>query len=165
MKGHIFLIVTPKFKLESHYTLEVKKYLFPVYQLLFAYVFSYQSHPQCHIIVFVPGEKIKSKREVKLCKMCLRGQGQSVESENCNGHNPLILMVWIPDWTKELKFWSSGSFDVGFAVWRYVYKGDPEFYFPWRCYWHFMKVPGVFALHGTGWHKVWLGIMCRPSIL
>ena len=28
--------------------------------------------------IFTPGEKVKSNLEVKLCKMCPRGQGQSV---------------------------------------------------------------------------------------
>ena len=35
------------------------------------------SFPVSHTF-FASGEKIKSKFEVKLCKMCLRGQGQSV---------------------------------------------------------------------------------------
>ena len=41
---------------------------------------------------FTPGEKTKSKLDVKLCKMFRRGQGQLVQSGNCtcqNGHNPM----------------------------------------------------------------------------
>ena len=53
-------------------------YIFLVNQFLLSYAFSSQPHPQCHILVFAPGERIKGKPEVKLCKMCLRGQGQSV---------------------------------------------------------------------------------------
>ena len=51
-------------------------------------------HSVVHILVFAPGEKIRSNLEVKLCKMCLRGQGQSVYSGKytCqNGFNPFNL--------------------------------------------------------------------------
>ena len=52
--------------------------LFPVYKFLISYVFLKQPHPQCHMLVFAQGEKIKSKLQQKMCKMCLKGQGQLV---------------------------------------------------------------------------------------
>ena len=51
-------------------------------------MYCYNSLIQCHI--FARGEKIRSNLDAKLHKLCLRGQGQSVESEkySCqNGHN------------------------------------------------------------------------------
>ena len=52
-------------------------YRFPVYTIFdFSYVFC-----QCHILIFASGEQIRSNLKVKLHKMCLRVQGQLVESE------------------------------------------------------------------------------------
>ena len=63
--------------------------------LIFLCIFITASYPRCHIPIFAPGEKIKSNLEVKLCKMCLRGQGQSAESGKYThvkmGTTPLIL--------------------------------------------------------------------------
>ena len=44
---------------------------------IFLFIFK-QPHLQCHTLIFEPGEKIKCNRVVKLCKMFLRGKGQSV---------------------------------------------------------------------------------------
>ena len=44
-------------------------------------IFCWQPHPQCHILIFAPGEKTRSNLEVKFYKMCLVGQCRSVKSE------------------------------------------------------------------------------------
>ena len=47
---------------------------------------------------FCPRRENKSKLELKLCKMCLRGQGQLVLSGNCtcqNGTTPLKRLISI----------------------------------------------------------------------
>ena len=80
MKAHIFRIITPKFQLQIQYTLEVIVENVPISGVtifIFLCIFTTASSPVSHTS-FVPGEKIKSKLEVKLCKMCLRGQGQLV---------------------------------------------------------------------------------------
>ena len=80
MKAYIFLTVTKNFgfKFTTLWKLWQKMYLFPAYPFWFSYAFSKQPRPQCHIFIFAPGKKIITNFEVKLCKMCLTGQGQSV---------------------------------------------------------------------------------------
>ena len=83
MKAHIFLIITPKFQLRIHCTLAVVAENVPFSSipiLIFSCIFITVS-PQCHILIFASGEKTRSN-EVKLYKMCLRGQCRSVKSEN-----------------------------------------------------------------------------------
>ena len=74
MKSPIFLIITPTFQLQIHYRLYFRsysrKYTYFRYTN-FNYVFSQQPHPQCHILIFALGEKVKSNLEVKLCRRCL----------------------------------------------------------------------------------------------
>ena len=72
------------FPLQIHYALEVIAENVPIsrHTNLDFYVFSKQPHPQCHILIFAPGEKIGSNLKEELYKLCLKGQVQSVESEN-----------------------------------------------------------------------------------
>ena len=53
--------------------------------------------PRCHILIFAPGEQIRSNLEVKLPKTYFKGQGQSVESEKKNTcqFNPFELIDWL----------------------------------------------------------------------
>ena len=81
-----------------HYTLEVTAEIVPISVipiLIFLCIFITASSPVSHtILIFAPGEKINSNLEVKLYKMCLKGQGQSIDSEKytCqNGHIPTPL--------------------------------------------------------------------------
>ena len=77
MKAHIFLIITSKFQLQICYTLEVIAENVPVScvpVLIFLRIFI-TAFPQCHILVFVSEEQIRSNLEEKLHEMCLRRQG------------------------------------------------------------------------------------------
>ena len=60
--------------------------------ILIFYMYFHNSFIPSVTYLFSPGEKIKSNIEVKLYKMCLTDQGQSVsEKYTChNGHIPLI---------------------------------------------------------------------------
>ena len=78
MKAHVFLIITPTFQPQIHYTLKVKAENVPSSGIPIFIFLCKQPHPQCQILVFCPGEKIKSQLEVNLRKMCLVGQGQSI---------------------------------------------------------------------------------------
>ena len=80
MKANIFLITTPKFQLQIHCTFEVIAENVPISGipiLNFFCIFITASSPVSNIC-FCPRRENKSKLAVKLCKMCLRGQGQSV---------------------------------------------------------------------------------------
>ena len=80
MKAYIFLIITFKFQLQIHYTLEVIAENVPITGipiLIFLCIFITPSSPVSHAF-FATGEKIKSNIDVKLYKMCLRGQDQPV---------------------------------------------------------------------------------------
>ena len=59
-------------KICSSITFEVTAKYVPVYQFWFSYVFSQQPHPQCHILIFVPGEKIKATLRWN-CTKCVLG--------------------------------------------------------------------------------------------
>ena len=101
MKAHIFVIIVSKFQLQIHYTLEVITENVPISSILiliFLCIFMTASFPVSHFFTFASGEQIRSNLEVKLHKMCLRGQGQSFDSEKntChNGHIPLYFEIEI----------------------------------------------------------------------
>ena len=102
MKANIFLIIIPKFQLRIHYTLADIAENVPISGTLilifFLCIFITASSQVSHsyILIFAPGEKIRSNLEVKLYKMCLRGQGWSVKSENTHvkmGTSPLTISI------------------------------------------------------------------------
>ena len=77
MKAHTFLIITPKFQLEMYYNLSVMAENVPMYGIpIFIAASSQVSHSY-----FCPRRENRSKLEVKLYKMYLRGQCRSVKSE------------------------------------------------------------------------------------
>ena len=69
-------------------------YLLPVYQFWFSYAFSWQLHPQSYFFFCLRREN-KSNLELKLCKMCLKGQGQ-LESKihMSQWAQPLLSVKW-----------------------------------------------------------------------
>ena len=86
MKAHIFLIVTWKFQLQIHYTLAVIAENVPISGIpifIFLCIFITASSPVSHSY-FCPRREYRSNPEVKLYKMCLRGQGRSIKSENAH---------------------------------------------------------------------------------
>ena len=81
MKAHFFLITIPNFQLQIHNTWEViteNVLISGIPILILSCIFITASSPVSHSY-FAPQVKLRSF-EVKLHKMCLRGQGQSVES-------------------------------------------------------------------------------------
>ena len=80
MKAHICLIITQKFQHQIHYTLEfIADFQYTnIYFLIYFHISLILS---VTYLFFAPGEKIKSQLEVKLCKMCLGDQGQSIQIE------------------------------------------------------------------------------------
>ena len=82
MKAPYFLIITQKFQLQIHYTLQViaENVAISDIPILILCIFITASSPMSHI--FAPKEKIKSYLEVKLCKMCLRVKINQFRMEN-----------------------------------------------------------------------------------
>ena len=76
-----FSYYNPKFQLQIHYTMEVmtENVLLSAIPILIFLCISITASSD--ILMFVSGEQVRNNLEVKLNKMSLRGQGQSVQSE------------------------------------------------------------------------------------
>ena len=93
-KALIFLIITPKFQLQIHYTLKViaeNVSISGIPILIFLLIFMTASSP-VSCTVFAPREKLRSNLEVKLHKMYLRVKVSKLRVKKYtfeNGHIPL----------------------------------------------------------------------------
>ena len=99
-KPIFFSLSIPKFELQIQFTFGDRAENVPIYTgipiSIFVCIFITASSPVSYTYI-APEEKIRSNLEVKLYKMCPRGQGQSLENEKYtfqNGHIPFKQTWW-----------------------------------------------------------------------
>ena len=123
MKAHFFLIITPKFQLQIHYTWAViakkkkkkkKNSYFRYTNCDFLMYFHNSLIPSVTFLFLSQKEKLTSNLEVKLHKMCLSGQSPSVNlSENTHIKMGTTHLWWF--------FFFFSPFKISCPCWAFLH--------------------------------------------